>query len=215
MENIFMFVLISALLVMVPGVDLLLVIKNTILYGKKAGHLTTLGIVAALFVWTLIAVLGLAAIVAKSLFLFNLIKYLGAAYLVWMGIKAWLSKGSSPIELSANEHDVGTTEYSTKAHKSCFYQGILTDLLNPKTLIVYMTLMPQFINTNGNIIFQLCILAAILMALAIVWFIIVVYVLNIIRKWFMKQGVQNIFNKTTGVMLVFIGVRLALEEKAI
>jgi len=132
-----------------------------------------------------------------------------------MGIKAWLSKGSSPIELSGKENEVGTTEYSNKAYKSCFYQGILTDLLNPKTLIVYMTLMPQFINTNGNIIFQLCILAAILMALAIVWFIIVVYVLNIIRKWFMKPVVQNIFNKTTGAMLVFIGVRLALEEKAI
>lgn len=75
-----MFTAVALMIVMVPGVDSLLVLKNTVVHGKKAGFFTMMGIVVALFVWTTLAVLGLATIISKSMILFLAIKYTGAAY---------------------------------------------------------------------------------------------------------------------------------------
>lgn len=209
MHEIWMFTAVALMIVMVPGVDSLLVLKNTIIHGKKAGFFTMVGIILALVVWTTLAVLGLATIISKSMVVFLTIKYAGAAYLIYLGIQSWRARAQNmmlqeelPIEI------VGEKNVSL----SCMTQGITTDLLNPKTLLLYVTLMPQFIQPNFNINTQLIVLAGILIALSIVWLGIVILVMNVIRKWFMKQTVQAIFNKITGVMLVGIGIRIATEK---
>ena len=209
MHEIWMFTAVALMIVMVPGVDSLLVLKNTIIHGKKAGFFTMVGIILALVVWTTLAVLGLATIISKSMVVFLTIKYAGAAYLIYLGIQSWRARAQNmmlqeelPIEI------VGEKNVSL----SCMTQGITTDLLNPKTLLLYVTLMPQFIQPNFNINTQLIVLAGILIALSIVWLGIVILVMNVIRKWFMKQTVQAIFNKIAGVMLVGIGIRIATEK---
>ncbi|MGE7839791.1 LysE family translocator [Lysinibacillus sp. NPDC093712] len=209
MHEIWMFTAVALLIVMVPGVDSLLVLKNTIIHGKKAGFFTMVGIILALVVWTTLAVLGLATIISKSMVLFLAIKYAGAAYLIYLGIQSWRARAQNMIlqeELPLQE------DAEKNVSLSCMTQGITTDLLNPKTLLLYVTLMPQFIQPNFNINSQLIVLAGILIALSIVWLGIVILVMNVIRKWFMKQTVQAIFNKITAVMLVGIGIRIATEK---
>lgn len=210
MENLFMYILISLIMVIVPGVDFILVTKNTVSHGTRAGHFTTLGIVLALSIWTIVAVLGLSAIVAKSIVLFSIIKYLGVAYLVFLGIKSIMNKSTFSIEIDDSENNKEWSKLSIGQYKTYFFQGFLSDFLNPKTVIVYMTLMPQFINTDKNAYFQLIILGGILIAEAILWFLILVYILNYIRRWFKEAKVQNIFNKAAGAMLVSLAVKLAL-----
>lgn len=114
MENLFMYILISLMMVIVPGVDFILVTKNTVSHGTRAGHFTTLGIVLALSIWTIVAVLGLSAIVAKSIVLFNIIKYLGVAYLVFLGIKSIRNKSTYSIEIgdSGNSKEWGKLSIS-------------------------------------------------------------------------------------------------------
>lgn len=213
MENLFMYILITAMMVMLPGVDFILVTKNTVSLGTKAGQFTTLGIAAGLSIWTIVAVLGLAAIVAQSIVLFNLIKYLGVAYLIFLGIKSFKAKSTFSIEMNDSENNVEPKKLSIGQYKTCFLQGFLSDVLNPKTVVVYMTLMPQFINTHQNVLLQLVILGGILILEAILWFLIVVHILKYIRIWFKKPKVQNIYNKATGTMLVSLAVKLALEKR--
>lgn len=209
-ENLWVFVMIATLIVVIPGVDFLLVSKNTLNFGKNAGHFTSIGIILALFIWTFLAVLGLATVVASSIVLFTIIKYLGALYLIWLGIQALLAKKSSMGELLKDDQHV---QIPKKTYRHCFTQGIVTDLLNPKTLLMYVTLMPQFINTDAAVTPQLLTLAAILIAISIIWLVLVVYILNIIRAWFLRPSVQSVFNKITGIVLISLGLKLAFERQ--
>lgn len=209
MHEVLMFTAVALLIVMVPGVDSLLVLKNTMVHGKKAGYFTMIGIIFALFIWTALAVFGLATLVSKSMLLFNIVKYAGAAYLVWLGIQSWRARAQN-MELHNTEPNDESKDKNSSFN--CLTQGITTDLLNPKTLLLYVTLMPQFIDPSANINMQLILLAFILVILSIVWLTIVILVINIIRKWFMKPTVQAAFNKTTGIVLVLIGIRIATEK---
>ncbi|WP_102692070.1 LysE family translocator [Rummeliibacillus pycnus] len=209
MHEVLMFTAVALLIVMVPGVDSLLVLKNTMVHGKKAGYFTMIGIIFSLFIWTALAVFGLATLVSKSMLLFNIVKYAGAAYLVWLGIQSWRARAQN-MELHNPEPNDESKDKNSSFN--CLTQGITTDLLNPKTLLLYVTLMPQFIDPSANINMQLILLAFILVILSIVWLTIVILVINIIRKWFMKPTVQAAFNKTTGIVLVLIGIRIATEK---
>lgn len=141
LQEIWMFTVIALFIVIVPGVDSLLVLKNTMAYGKRAGVFTMLGIIVALFVWTTLTVLGLATIISKSVLLFTLIKYGGALYLVWLGIQSWRAQPQN-MELVLQQK----TAQAKTENFNCMTQGITTDLLNPKTLLLYVTLMRQFID---------------------------------------------------------------------
>ncbi|GEK33944.1 LysE family translocator [Kurthia sibirica] len=211
MNEIWMFALVALMIVMVPGVDSLLVLKNTLSYGKKAGVFTMIGIVLALVIWTTLAVLGLATIIAKSVVIFLAIKYLGAAYLIYLGIQAWRSKAQNMQLQTVAEPEPGGGRFSNKSF-NCLTQGLTTDLLNPKTLLLYVTLMPQFIEPSHSVNMQLIVLATVLIMIAVVWLGIVVFIITIIRKWFLQERIQVIFNKLTAVVLVGIGVKLATEK---
>lgn len=204
-----MFTAVALMIVMVPGVDSLLVLKNTMVHGKKAGFFTMVGIIVALFVWTTLAVLGLATIISKSMVVFLAIKYAGAAYLVYLGIQSWRAKAQN---MQLQEAATSKSNQIKNVSLSCMTQGITTDLLNPKTLLLYVTLMPQFIQPNFNVNSQLVVLAGILILLSIIWLGIVILIINGIRKWFMKPTVQGMFNKITGILLVGIGIRIATEK---
>lgn len=208
-ENMWVFMIIATLIVVVPGVDFLLVAKNTLNFGKNAGHSTTFGIIIALCIWTLLAVFGLATIVANSIVLFTMIKYLGAVYLIWLGIQALLARKSTMAELLTKDNVI---DIPAKTYTHCFTQGVVTDLLNPKTLLLYVTLMPQFINTDDAVTPQLLVLAGMLIGISIVWLVVVVYILDIIRTWFLRPTVQAVFNKMTGLILISLGVKLAFER---
>lgn len=209
MNEIWMFTVVALLIVMVPGVDSLLVLKNTITYGKGAGMLTMVGIIVALIVWTTLAVLGLATVISKSIIVFMFIKYAGAVYLVYLGIQSWRAKAQNMKLVEQSE----VTKGRFKSNKlNCFTQGVTTDLLNPKTLLLYVTLMPQFINPSDSVNLQLILLAAILMAISIIWLTAIVAIINLIRNWFLQEKIQQLFNKLTGVILIGLGIKIATEK---
>lgn len=209
MNEIWMFTVVALLIVMVPGVDSLLVLKNTITYGKGAGMLTMVGIIVALIVWTTLAVLGLATVISKSIIVFMFIKYAGAAYLVYLGIQSWRAKAQN---MKLVEQSVVTKGRFKSNKLNCFTQGVTTDLLNPKTLLLYVTLMPQFINPSDSVNLQLILLAAILMAISVIWLTAIVAIINLIRNWFLQEKIQQLFNKLTGGILIGLGIKIATEK---
>ncbi|WP_342043753.1 homoserine/threonine efflux transporter [Bacillus sp. OTU2372] len=209
MESLLTYISIAAMMVVIPGADTMLLVKNTLRYGPKAGRYTVLGMATGLSFWTLIAILGLSVVIAKSVILFSTIKYLGAAYLIYLGIKSFFAK--SVFSLEEIKAQANTPANSSSRHnKESFMQALLSNVLNPKTVLVYITIMPHFIDLNGNVNQQLIVLASILTLLAVLWFLTLVYVIDYAKKWLNNSKFQKVFQKSTGLMLVGFGIKTAI-----
>ncbi|QHM13328.1 LysE family translocator [Bacillus subtilis] len=210
MSNLYMFLTVALVIIMTPGPDFVLVTKNALANGSRGGRMTAYGIVSSHIIFATASVLGLTAIIAKSMVLFEIIKYAGAVYLFYLGIKALLSKKKENKEENM-EVAVRASQKGTK-NKTCYFQGIASTLLNPKAIIFYITFLPQFIDLSGNVILQSIILAGIFILIVLAWFLIYVYLLKFIGSWFKKPSVEFVFDKITGIALVSLGAKIALEK---
>lgn len=210
MDNLIAYILMALMMSMLPGTDTVLIMKNTITHGAKAGRYTILGMATGLTFWTVIVVLGLSVVIAQSVFLFNTIKYLGAAYLFYLGIRAFLAKSAFSLEAVQADSQRSIDKLSHHHYKESYLQGVVSNILNPKTVLVYITFMPQFIDLKGDTNQQLIVLGLILTLIAVGWFMIVVYLLDHVKKWLKKPKFQKAFQKSTGVMLIGFGVKTVI-----
>ncbi|MFT4413301.1 homoserine/threonine efflux transporter [Fredinandcohnia humi] len=209
MDSLLTYISIAAMMVVIPGADTMLLVKNTLSYGPRAGRYTVLGMATGLSFWTLIAILGLSVVIAKSVILFSTIKYLGAAYLIYLGIKSFFAKSVFSLEEIQAQANAPTNS-SSRHYKESFMQALLSNVLNPKTVLVYITVMPQFIDLNGNVNQQLIVLASILTLFAVLWFLTLVYVIDYAKKWLNNSKFQKVFQKSTGLILVGFGVKTGI-----
>lgn len=208
MDGLLGYIPIAMMMVVMPGADTILLVRNTLSHGTKAGRYSTLGMATGLLFWTLIAMLGLAVVIAKSVVLFNVIKYLGAAYLIFLGIKSLFSKSFFSMD-TVNE-TAGDESKKGSAHKESYRQGMLSNIFNPKTVLLYVTIMPQFLDLGGNVNEQLIILGLILTGLAVGWFFLLVFIMDHAKRWLNNTRFQNIFQKSAGALLVGFGIKTAL-----
>lgn len=208
MDQYYFFILMSILLVILPGPDTGLATNNTIIYGKIGGIRTVFGITTGLVIHTSAAVLGLSAIIVKSAFLFSVFKYVGALYLIYLGIMAlWTIKNKrtsidSDPALSNNKFQ----------NASCFRQGFLTNLLNPKVAVFFLTFLPQFVVADKNVLIQFLMMGGIYIILTLIWFMLYVNFINYINVWMKKPSTQHFIQGISGVILVGFGIKLALEK---
>lgn len=207
MDNLLAYILMALMMSMIPGTDTILIMKNTITHGAKSGRYTILGMATGLTFWTLVAVLGLSVVIAQSVFLFNAIKYFGAAYLLYLGVRAFISKSTFSIESVQADSQRSNDKLSQSHCREAYIQGVFSNIFNPKTVLVYITFMPQFINLNGDTNQQLIGLGLILTIIAVGWFLILVYLLDHVKKWLKRPKFQKAFQKSTGVLLIGFGVK--------
>jgi threonine/homoserine/homoserine lactone efflux protein len=205
-QNLYLFFIASLLLNLTPGNDMLYVASRSVSQGIKAGVASAAGIFVGCFVHILAAVLGLSLIISKSAYLFQLIKFVGAAYLIYLGVKALITKQATAT----------TDKKPIKAgYWSLFKQGIITNALNPKVAIFFLSFLPQFINAASPFFkVQLVTLG--------IWFdlqgtlvlIIVACILGKTKDFFNKNPkAWMIQEKITGFILVGLGIRIALSSK--
>ncbi|WP_053363482.1 LysE family translocator [Bacillus sp. FJAT-27251] len=206
MENFYLFVIMCILLIILPGPDTAIATKNTISLGRAGGLKTALGTCCALLIHTSAAVLGLSAIIVKSSFLFSVFKYVGAVYLIYLGAKTlWaMKKGqAASVELTAK---------SQFANTSCFKQGFLTNILNPKVAVFFLTFLPQFVDSGSNNFVPFLIMGFTYTVLTAVWFFLYVYLIDQISAFMKKPRTQNMIEGITGTILIGFGIKLALEK---
>lgn len=205
-QNLYLFFIASLLFNLAPGNDMMYVASRSISQGVKAGIVSCAGIFTGCFVHILAAVFGLSIIIAKSGYLFQLIKFAGAGYLIYLGIKAVLSK---PNTSTANENPVKADYWKL------FKQGIVTNALNPKVAFFFLSFLPQFIDPHSPF-FKLQLFTFGL------WFasqgtsvlIVVACILGKTKDFFRKNPkVWLIQEKVTGLILIGLGVRVALLTK--
>lgn len=208
MDQYYFFILMSILLVILPGPDTGLATNNTIIYGKIGGIRTVFGITTGLVIHTSAAVLGLSAIIVKSAFLFSVFKYVGALYLIYLGIMAlWTIKNKR----TSIDSDPALRNNKFQ-NASCFRQGFLTNLLNPKVAVFFLTFLPQFVVADKNVLIQFLMMGGIYIILTLIWFMLYVYFINYINVWMKKPSTQHFIQGISGVILVGFGIKLALEK---
>lgn len=212
MSHYYMYILVSLIIIMTPGPDFILITKNALTINRHAGRMTSYGVVTGHIIYATASILGFTAIIAKSIVLFEVIKYTGGVYLLYLGIKAILSsiknKGKENTEIKSNLE----AELQVAQKKTSYFQGLSSTLLNPKAIMFYVSFLPQFIDLQGNIILQSVILAGLFIITVLLWFTLYLYILTYISSWFKKPSVERIFDRVSGIALIYLGIKLALGK---
>ena len=138
-SNLLLFASIIVVLALTPGPDVIYITTRGMAQGRRAALLSTVGICSGYLVYTMLAALGLSALLQSSAIAFDIVRYTGAIYLVYLGIRALLSKYRGPLTQGA---------VSALPARRILYQGILTSMLNPKGILVFAALLPQFVNPH-------------------------------------------------------------------
>ena len=189
-----------------PGPDMVYIISKTIAQGRKIGFASSLGVCAGALFHVFAAALGLSAILATSAIAFSIVKYIGAAYLLYLGIKALLSKGTTFD--SPDKKDVEFTAWEA------FRQGALVDILNPKVAIFFMAFLPQFIRPElGHTSTQIIGLGFLVILVAIVVEFLIVLTAAQTTSFFRSNRKLSIWlDRVLGTVLIGLAIRLALTE---
>ncbi len=200
-----LFIVTSLILIVTPGQDMMLVMSRSLAQGWKAGVVTAAGVSTGLLGHSLLAALGLGALLGASEMVFSLIKYVGAAYLVYLGIKL-LAHGGNPIEVRG---------MAAVSLRTLFFQGAFSNLSNPKITIFYFAYLPQFIPAGSG--HPTILLFGLGVAFAILTFLVkgpVGYGAGVLSGWLRSRpAVLSWINRTSGAVLVALGIRLALERR--
>jgi RhtB (resistance to homoserine/threonine) family protein len=199
--------IVHALAVMSPGPDFAMVTRNSLLYTRRTGILTALGISLGIAVHVAYSLLGIGLVISRSILAFSIIKYLGAAYLIYMGYQ---SIRASRLNSNSQNKDTQTVtqpyEMSTMAS---IRTGFLTNLLNPKATLFFLALFTQVIDPNTPKHIQ-ALYGFEMMIITLVWFMLLALFFSntTIRKRILR--VQHLIERATGLVFILLGIKVAL-----
>ena len=186
-----------------PGPDFFLVIKNAARYPRLAAMMTSLGVICGVITHMSYCVAGLAVVITTTPWLFSLLKYIGAAYLIWVGIQALFSRTNSKMNLD------NLTQQSVKLH-TAFVQGYLCNLLNPKATLFFLAMFTQVLQINSSLGEKFW-YASIIVSLSMIWWPLLVILIQSgpVRRGLAKA--QKLIDKLLGGVLIALGIKVALS----
>ncbi|MFK5880972.1 MAG: LysE family translocator [Sulfurospirillum sp.] len=200
------FLLTSTVIILVPGQDMILVMSRSISQGPKAGIMTAFGVSVGLLGHTLLATFGLGALLLASEFLFDIVKFIGAGYLVYIGYQLLKTKDDS----------IDTEDLPKASYKKMFMQGVISNITNPKVAIFYFSYLPQFVVSNDESqTMQLFILG---FTFAVLTFSIkapIGFISGLLSFWIKTRPVVlKYIHRTSGIILIGLGFKLALQNRS-
>jgi threonine/homoserine/homoserine lactone efflux protein len=201
------FLLSGILLNLTPGNDTIFILSKSIGQGRKAGIVSALGISSGNVVHTILAAFGLSLIISKSILLFNIIKYAGAAYLIYIGIKMIMDRSQLHTDRIAYGPAVN--------HWRIYVDGVVTNVLNPKVALFFIAFLPQFIDTTyRNTALPFLILGATFITTGTIWcLILAIFSSAIFSRLKSNTTAAGYINKICGLTLVGLGIKVALTDR--
>ena len=206
------FALAAGLMTLTPGIDTALVLRTAAVDNARDALYAAIGIVAGVFVWGLVAACGLGALLAVSDSAYRLVKFAGAAYLVWLGV------GMLRSAMTCHERGEGTSGTSPRERgqsaRGWLLRGLGTNLLNPKVGVFYVSFLPQFMPAGVDVVAFSTLLAAIHAVLTLAWFVLLIAATRPFARALAKPSVTRSLDGITGTVIIGFGLRLALSPSA-
>ena len=190
-----------------PGPGVILTLSNSIRHGVKPALSGVVGIAMGILIIAIISASSLGVLLATSALAFTILKYVGAVYLIYLGIKLWRS---STIKF---EGDLASDAFSNPQYFLRFKEGFLVTLLNPKPIFFFMSLFPQFINHQQSYLLQFSILTLTFCGLILVVHILYALVANSIKGWLSTPKGSKAINRAGGSIFVLFGFGLATSQR--
>jgi threonine/homoserine/homoserine lactone efflux protein len=190
------------LVTVVPGADMALVTRQVLVGGPRLAYRTIAGNLSGLLVHGFALALGLSALIVASATAYTTVKLAGAAYLIWLGVQTIRTSRRPPeraIETSAPRH--------------AFLQGLLSTVLNPKPALFFLTFLPQFVDRDRAVLPQTLTLAAIHVVVGLIWLTTYAHLVDRARAVLTAPRVKAWLERTTGAVLIALGVRVAVERR--
>ena len=202
----------AGLLTVTPGLDTALVLRTATVEGARQAMAAGAGVVTGVLAWGLLAALGLGAILAVSQLGYRVLQYAGAAYLFWLGgrmlVGALAGQAKRPLG-----PDAGPMNPTRSRTGGWFWRGFLTNMLNPKVGVFYVSFLPQFIPAQVPVVAFSVALAAIHAAMGLIWFAAITAATRPLSNLLRRPAFVRAIDGLTGSVLVAFGIRLALERK--
>ncbi len=189
-----------------PGPDFIIVVKNALSHHRQSAIYTSLGVCAGVLVHSSYCILGLALVIKQSLWLFNTIKFLGAGYLIYLGLKSLFSKDSSKNPLESKFKKSKISSYRS------FRDGFLTNVLNPKCTLFMLSVFTLVVKPNTPMLVQ-SIYALEIAMIALTWFIFLSFALTHQAVKEKIANVQHVVNKVIGVVLLGLGASIMAKSR--
>ena len=208
-ENLGEFLIAITILSMIPGADTMMIIRNSLRGGFVDGSITSAGICTGIFFHAAVSSCGLALIIYNSAQIYHFIKCIGAFYIIWLGLqnlwearKRYNAAAAEQLALSSEPLNV----------RRSLTEGFLSNILNPKTAIFYITFMPQFMNPEKDLLLQIFSLACIHFAVSFSWKILTAAVVDKIKQIITAPKSRSYIEAVAGSILVVLGVKIAASE---
>jgi threonine/homoserine/homoserine lactone efflux protein len=208
-ENYFGFIIAAIILNLTPGVDTIHILTRSVYQGKAAGFISVAGIMSGCVIHVFLTAFGLSAILSTSAFIFSLVKWAGAIYLIYLGIKALLEK-----PLSFNAAPPESPDSNIFNPGKIYRQGVLTNVLNPKVALFFLSFLPQFIDTahvNGPLPFL--ILGGTFLVTGTLWCLMISFSAASMTKTLRDNEITGlILQKLSGIIFIGFGLKLIFME---
>lgn len=198
----------SAVLLAIPGPTILLVISYALGHGRKAAGATVTGVALGDFTAMTASMLGLGALLATSAALFTVLKWIGAAYLIYLGIKLW----RAPV--TTGDATGGAGSLRREKPRRIFLHAYVVTALNPKSIIFFVAFLPQFLNTAQPVLPQMIIFETTFLVLAIINAGFYALMASMARKSIRKPGVQRVVNRAGGSLMIGAGALAVTWKRA-
>ncbi|MGA0602522.1 LysE family translocator [Caulobacter sp. KR2-114] len=194
----------AALLTITPGLDTAMVLRTAAVEGPRRAALAAVGVALGCLVWGLAVALGLGVLLTASKTAYTVLKWAGAAYLAWLGIGMLLKPRQS--------FDFEAAQSPGSACDSWFVRGLMTNLLNPKVGVFYVSFLPQFVPPGVQAAPFIVLLASIHVGLGLAWFAGLITATRPLRRWLSRGPVVRWLDRVTGGVFLAFGARLALDR---
>ena len=205
-QSLISFTILAGLLTMLPGLDTAQVLRSVTIGGVKNAYATVAGILTGVWIWGAAAALGISALLIASHVAYTFVKWAGAVYLVFLGLKMlWDSRNISPETINANTDNI-------KSVKKTFARALIINLTNPKTGVFYIAVLPQFLPEEFPALVGGLLLATIHNLLTFIWFTLLIYGASFAKETLKNPRVQKIIERASGIALIGFGIRVAFEK---